>query len=107
MSYVQQYIKEASEILKRVDQLVIERMVELLVELRERRGRLFFLGVGGGAGPAPPAVNDFRKIAGIESYTPTHNVSELTGRTKDAGSGTALVNWPKVSRLSAADKMFF
>ena len=106
MTYVQQYIDEAGQILKRIDRLAIEKMVELLVDLRAKHGRLFFLGVGGGAGHASHAVNDFRKIAGIESYTPTDNVSELTARINDDGWETSFVNWLKVSRLSAADMLF-
>jgi len=106
MTYVQQYIDEAGEILKRIDRLAIEKMVELLVDLRAKNGRLFFLGVGGGAGHASHAVNDFRKIAGIESYTPTDNVSELTARINDDGWATSFVNWLRVSRLSAADMLF-
>jgi len=106
MSYVQQYLEEASEILKRIDNQVIERIVDLLVQLRERGGRLFFLGVGGGAGHASHAVNDFRKIAGIESYTPTDNVSELTARINDDGWDSSFVNWLRVSRLSSFDMLF-
>ena len=106
MSYVQQYLEEASEILKRIDNQVIERIVDLLVQLRERGGRLFFLGVGGGAGHASHAVNDFRKIAGIESYTPTDNVSELTARVNDDGWDSSFVNWLRVSRLSSFDMLF-
>ena len=106
MTYVQQYINEAGEILKRIDHLAIEKMVELLVDLRARDGRLFFLGVGGGAGHASHAVNDFRKIAGIESYTPTDNVSELTARINDDGWETSFVNWLRGSRLAATDMLF-
>ena len=106
MTYVQQYINEAGEILKQIDHLAIEKMVELLVDLRAKAGRLFFLGVGGGAGHASHAVNDFRKIAGIESYTPTDNVSELTARINDDGWATSFVNWLRVSRLTAADMLF-
>jgi D-sedoheptulose 7-phosphate isomerase len=106
MSYVQQYLEEASEILKRIDNQVLERIVDLLVQLRERGGRLFFLGVGGGAGHASHAVNDFRKIAGIESYTPTDNVSELTARVNDDGWDSSFVNWLRVSRLSSFDMLF-
>jgi D-sedoheptulose 7-phosphate isomerase len=106
MSYVQQYLEEASEILERIDHQIIERIVDLLVQLRERGGRLFFLGVGGGAGHASHAVNDFRKIAGIESYTPTDNVSELTARVNDDGWDSSFVNWLRVSRLSSSDMLF-
>ena len=94
------------EILRRLDQGVIERMLGLLVELRQRGGRLFFLGVGGGAGHASHAVNDFRKIAGIEAYTPTDNVSELTARVNDDGWETSYANWLRGSRLIASDMVF-
>src|SRR5437660_11631449 len=106
MSYSSDYIDEAVEILKRLDQKVIDRTVDLLVELRSRGGRLFFLGVGGGAGHASHAVNDFRKIAGIEAYTPTDNVSELTARINDDGWDSAYANWLLGSRLSPADMIF-
>lgn len=105
-NYVPQYIEEAIEVLKRIDQQAIENTVDLLVGLREKGGRLFFLGVGGGAGHASHAVNDFRKIAGIESYTPTDNVSELTARVNDDGWETSFVNWLRTSRLSAQDAVF-
>jgi len=106
MSYTAEYIAEASQILSRLDVDAIDRMVHLLVALRERGGRLFFLGVGGGAGHASHAVNDFRKIAGIEAYTPTDNVSELTARVNDDGWESVFVNWLKGSRLSANDMIF-
>src|SRR6266850_1861247 len=106
MTYVQQYIDEAGQILKRIDRLAIEKMVELLVDLRAKHGRLFFLGVGGGAGHASHAVNDFRKIAGIESYTPTDNVSELTARINDDGWETVFSRWLAVSRLESRDMVF-
>lgn len=80
--------------------------MELLVEIREKNGKLFFLGVGGGAGNATYAVNDFRKIAGFEAYTPTDNVSELTARVNDEGWETVFVNWLKVSNLSSNDGIF-
>jgi D-sedoheptulose 7-phosphate isomerase len=103
MDYTKRYIEEAALILKQLDQQAIERMVEWLVELRERLGRLFILGVGGGAGHASHAVNDFRKIAGIEAYAPTDNVSELTARVNDDGWETSFVNWLRGSRLKAND----
>jgi D-sedoheptulose 7-phosphate isomerase len=106
MDYVKRYIDEATVILKQLDQQAIEKMVERLVELRDRLGRLFFLGVGGGAGHASHAVNDFRKIAGIEAYTPTDNVSELTARVNDDGWETSFVNWLRGSRLKANDMVF-
>jgi D-sedoheptulose 7-phosphate isomerase len=103
MDYVQQYIEEATEILKRVDATAIVRMGDRLVDLRNRGGRLFILGVGGGAGNASHAVNDFRKICGIEAYTPTDNVSELTARINDDGWETSYSEWLRGSRLSASD----
>jgi len=106
MDYAKRYIEEATLILKQLDQHAIETMAKRLVELRERFGRLFILGVGGGAGHASHAVNDFRKIAGIEAYTPTDNVSELTARVNDDGWETSFVNWLRGSRLKAHDMVF-
>ncbi len=106
MSYTTRYIAEAASILDRLDVDGIDRMVDLLVRLRERGGRLFFLGVGGGAGHASHAVNDFRKIAGIEAYTPTDNASELTARINDDGWESAFVGWLRGSRLTAKDSVF-
>lgn len=106
MDYVAQYVREATEILKLLDQSAIERTADLLVELRKRSGRLFFLGVGGGAGHASHAVCDFRKITQIESYTPSDNVSELTARANDEGWDTCYVNWLRGSRLNEADMVF-
>lgn len=106
VGYVEQYIAQSVEILRQLDTQAISHTVDLLVQLRERGGRLFFLGVGGGAGHASHAVNDFRKIAGIEAYTPTDNVSELTARINDDGWETSFANWLRGSRLSAADMVF-
>lgn len=106
MSYVNEYIEEAIAIVKRVDQAAIERTVDLLVELRQRGGRLFVLGVGGGAGHASHAVCDFRKIAQIEAYTPTDNASELTARVNDEGWDTCYANWLRGSRLNEKDMIF-
>jgi D-sedoheptulose 7-phosphate isomerase len=106
MSYVAQYIKEATEILKQLDQSAVERVADLLLELRERSGRLFLLGVGGGAGHASHAVCDFRKIAQIEAYSPSDNVSEITARVNDEGWETAYANWLRGSRLNEADLVF-
>src|ERR1700752_2342300 len=102
MTYVAQYVQEASEILRQLDQSVVERTADLLLELRERPGRLFLLGVGGGAGHASHAVCDFRKIAQIEAYAPSDNVSELTARVNDAGSDSCFANWVGVFRLKEA-----
>ena len=104
--FAARYLSEAKAIIDRIDVSVIEKMTQLLVGLRESGGRLFLIGVGGGAGHAGHAVNDFRKIAGIESYAPSDNVSELTARTNDEGWDTAYSAWLKVSRLSANDMLF-
>jgi len=106
MAYTAQYLNEASEILALLDRQEIDRIVESLAALRRRSGRLFVLGVGGGAGHASHAVNDFRKIAGIEAYAPTDNVSELTARVNDDGWDTVFVNWLKGSHLQAIDMVF-
>lgn len=106
MDYAHQYIEEAGRVLKGLDVDAIDRTVDMLVLLRERAGRLFVLGVGGGAGHASHAVNDFRKICGIEAYTPTDNVSELTARINDDGWETSFANWLIGSRLSARDMVF-
>jgi D-sedoheptulose 7-phosphate isomerase len=106
MSYTTEYITEASQILGRLDVEAIDRIVNLLVALRERGSRLFLLGVGGGAANASHAVCDFRKIAGIEAYTPVDNVSELTARVNDDGWETVFVNWLRGSRLNSKDVVF-
>lgn len=104
--YAASYLLEAIEILKRLDRAAIERIADLFAELRERGGRLFILGVGGGAGHASHAVCDFRKIAQIEAYAPADNVSELTARVNDDGWETAYVNWLRGSRLRKQDAVF-
>ncbi len=106
MSYVREYLDEAKRIIAQLDVGTIERVVSLLVDLRARGGRLFVLGSGGGAGHASHAVCDFRKIAGIEAYAPTDNVSELTARVNDDGWETSYVNWLRVSRLTSRDMLF-
>jgi len=103
VDYIRKYLEEASEILGLLDAPSIERTVAKLADLRDRGGRLFILGVGGSAGHASHAVNDFRKICGIESYTPTDNVSELTARINDDGWDTAFAAWLRGSRLSEND----
>jgi D-sedoheptulose 7-phosphate isomerase len=103
MSYSSDYLAEARQIVDQLDLEPIERMAHLLAETREKGGRLFILGVGGGAGHASHAVNDFRKIANIEAYAPTDNVSELTARINDDGWSGVFENWLKVSRLREAD----
>jgi D-sedoheptulose 7-phosphate isomerase len=106
MSYAEQHLREAIEILEKLGHSAIEKMADLLAEVRSSHGRLFFLGVGGSAGNCSHAVNDFRKIVGIESYAPTDNVSELTARTNDEGWSTIFVEWLKISRLKANDALF-
>ncbi len=106
VTYTSQYIGEATRILAELDQSQIERMAELLVDLRAQGGRIFFLGVGGSAANASHAVNDFRKIAQIESYAPTDNVSELTARVNDDGWDTSFANYLRGSRLSDRDMVF-
>ncbi|HEX7679300.1 MAG TPA: SIS domain-containing protein [Thermoanaerobaculia bacterium] len=106
MSYSQQHLQEASAIIAKLDVESIERTAVLLSALRERHGRLFLLGVGGSAANCSHAVNDFRKICGIEAYAPTDNVSELTARTNDEGWPSVFIEWLKVSRLSPDDLLF-
>lgn len=103
MEFVSRYLEEVGRIASRIDQEAVGRLVELLVRVRKEGGRLFILGVGGSAGNASHAVNDFRKIAGIEAYTPTDNVSELTARINDDGWDTAYAAWLKGSRLGTRD----
>ena len=106
MTYTQQHLEEASQIIAELDTSAIESMAELLAKVRADGGRLFFLGVGGSAGNCSHAVNDFRKIVGLESYAPTDNVSELTARTNDEGWDTVFVEWLKTSRLGPKDAVF-
>jgi D-sedoheptulose 7-phosphate isomerase len=103
MSYSQQHLREAAAILERLDVHAIERVVQILADVRTRGGRLFFLGVGGSAGNCSHAVNDFRKLAGFEAYAPTDNVSELTARTNDDGWDTVFLAWLRGSRLRRED----
>jgi D-sedoheptulose 7-phosphate isomerase len=106
MSFTDRYLAEAAMILSRLDPKPIERLVELVADVRARGGRVFFLGVGGSAANASHAVNDFRKIAHVEAYAPTDNVSELTARTNDEGWEGVFVNWLRVSRLNSHDMIF-
>jgi D-sedoheptulose 7-phosphate isomerase len=106
MTYTQKYLGEVVEISKRLDWVRIEEMADALASLRSRQGRLFLLGVGGSAGNCSHAANDFRKIAGIEAYAPTDNVSELTARINDDGWESVFANWLKVSHLSDNDMVF-
>lgn len=106
MSYAAQHMKEAVEIIQKMDVDAIEQMAELLATVKADGGRIFFLGVGGSAGNCSHAVNDFRKIVGIESYAPTDNVSELTARTNDEGWASVFVEWLKISKLQTKDALF-
>ena len=106
MSYAQQHLNETIAILQQLDLAAIEKLVGVLVRLKDEAGRIFFLGVGGSAGNCSHAVNDFRKLLGIECYAPTDNVSELTARINDEGWESAYAEWLKVSRLSARDAVF-
>jgi len=103
MSFSREFLAEATRVIERLDVDAIERVVALLAETRERGGRLFILGVGGSAANASHAVNDFRKIVGIEAYTPTDNVAELTARTNDEGWASVFEGWLRVSRLGPDD----
>ena len=106
MSFARIHLQEAKTIIDRLDVELIEHMAKLLAQARENGARLFFLGVGGSAGNCSHAVNDFRKIVGIEAYAPTDNVSELTARTNDEGWETIFIEWLKVSRLRPQDVIF-
>ena len=106
MSYAQQHLKEAQEIIDQIDIEAIEKVADLLATVKKDQGRIFFLGVGGSAGNCSHAVNDFRKIVEIESYAPTDNVSELTARTNDEGWPTIFEPWLKLSKLNPKDAVF-
>jgi D-sedoheptulose 7-phosphate isomerase len=103
MSYSEQHLQETAHIVAQIDPVLCEQAVELLATVRADGGRLFILGVGGSAANASHAVNDFRKIAGLECYAPTDNVSELTARTNDDGWASVFVEWLKGSRLNQRD----
>jgi D-sedoheptulose 7-phosphate isomerase len=103
VSFTRQFLAEATRVIEGLDVDAIERVVALLVDTRARRGRLFILGVGGSAGNASHAVNDFRKLVGMEAYAPTDNVSELTARTNDEGWASVFEGWLRVSRLGPDD----
>jgi len=105
-SYTVRFLQGTQEIASSLNQDCLERMIDMLIEIRSREGRVFFLGVGGGAGHASHAVNDFRKIAGMECYAPSDNVSELTARINDDGWETCYANWLRGSRLNAKDAVF-
>ena len=103
MQFIEQFLSEVNQIISKLDTHQIEEAVDLLATTRENEGRLFILGVGGSAANASRAVNDFRKIVGIEAYSPTDNVSELTARTNDEGWATIFSKWLEVSKLKAKD----
>ena len=106
VSFVEQYFAEVQSIADQIDKDKIDAIANELATLRINGGRLFFLGVGGSAGNAGHAVNDFRKLCGIESYAPTDNASELTARTNDEGWETVFAEWLKVSKLNEKDALF-
>jgi D-sedoheptulose 7-phosphate isomerase len=106
MSYAKQHLSEAVKIIEKMEVDVIEKIAELMAQVKADGGRIFFLGVGGSAGNCSHAVNDFRKIAGIESYAPTDNVSELTARANDEGWASIFVEWLKISKLNSKDMLF-
>lgn len=103
MSFSQEYLAEVQQVAAQLDPSAIERVASLLAQVREQRGRLFILGVGGSAANASHAVNDFRKIVGLETYAPTDNVSELTARTNDEGWASIFESWLRTSRLKPED----
>src|SRR6202453_4318706 len=106
MTYTQRHLRETEGFLGMLDVAAIERLAELLAQIRASAGGIFFIGVGGSAANCSHAVNDFRKLAGIESYAPTDNVSELTARINDEGWESSFVEWLKVSRLAPKDAVF-
>ena len=106
LTYSRQHLDEATQITSAISAETVESIVQLLKEVKNNRGRIFFLGVGGSAANASHAVNDFRKLAGIESYAPTDNVAELTARTNDEGWPTVFAAWLKVSNLNSTDCLF-
>ena len=106
MSYSEKHLREAEEVIRLIDPEVVEKMAELLVDIKLNKGRVFVLGVGGSAANAGHAVNDFRKLANIEAYAPTDNVAELTARTNDEGWVSVFSEWLKVSKLNSDDCLF-
>jgi len=105
MTFTQQFFEEVSEVVQKIDVQAVDQLVALVARTRAAGGRLFILGVGGSAGNASHAVNDFRKITGIEAYAPTDNVSELTARTNDEGWSTVFERWLRVSHLRPDDML--
>jgi D-sedoheptulose 7-phosphate isomerase len=106
MQFISDFFSEAIAIINKIDKQQIEKIIDVLVSTRASKGRMFILGVGGSAANASHAVNDFRKIVGIEAYAPTDNVSELTARTNDEGWATVFSKWLEVSHLNEKDTLF-
>ena len=106
MDYIEKYLDEATKVIQEIDKNAVESLIEIILATRKAEGRIFFIGAGGSAANASHAVNDFRKIAGIESYAPTDNVSELTARTNDDGWESVFKEWLKGSRFNANDLLF-
>ena len=106
MKFINKYLNETKIIIDLIDKGQLVKIIDLIVDIRVNKGRMFIIGVGGGAGHASHAVNDFRKICGIEAYTPTDNVSELTARVNDDGWETAYMNWLKGSKINQNDMVF-
>jgi len=106
MSFATCYLEEAAEVIRRLDAASIDRVAALLADIKAGGGRIFFLGVGGSAANCSHAVNDFRKLAGIECYAPTDNVAELTARTNDEGWASVFADWLRTSRLASRDALF-
>jgi D-sedoheptulose 7-phosphate isomerase len=106
VSFAETHLSETAQIAGKIDTAAVEKMVDILAAVRAGGGRLFLLGVGGSAGSASHAVNDFRKLVGLEAYAPTDNVSELTARTNDEGWATVMVEWLKTSRVNSKDAVF-
>jgi len=106
MTFSSKYLADSIAVITQIDPTILERMASTIAAIRDRGGRLFFIGVGGGAGHASHAVNDFRKLAGMECYTPTDNVSELTARINDEGWNGSFAEWLKGSRLNSTDGIF-
>jgi D-sedoheptulose 7-phosphate isomerase len=106
MAYAKKHLDEVIKIVEKIDPSIVEDMTDLILQVKLNGGRIFFLGVGGSAGNCSHAVNDFRKIVGIESYAPTDNVPELTARANDDGWSTIFSGWLKISKLSSSDMLF-
>lgn len=106
VKFIKNYLNESMEILRRVDTTIISKQVDLILDVKDNNGKIFFIGVGGSAANCSHAVNDFRKIAQVECYAPTDNVSELTARTNDEGWDTIFSEWLKMSKISSKDLLF-